>query len=118
MLADAPKSIAEIAEGEKLLLRSASLEEQLRDLETDPTVSEKRAFLNRALENTRTEYTESLGRHIGAGPAMLGRSSVDAAVVEGRLGARQALVLFLCRRGEEGLGRSASGAVWELGRCG
>ena len=96
MLADAPKSIAEIAEGEKLLLRSASLEGQLRDLETDPTVAEKRAFLNRALENTRTEYTESLGRHTGAGPAILGRSPVDAAVVEGRLGARQALVLFLC----------------------
>ncbi|MFN2638080.1 MAG: CHAT domain-containing protein [Gemmatimonadaceae bacterium] len=95
-LTDTPPSIAGIAEGEKLLLRSASLEEQLRELEVSPKDLEQRAFLERALESTQTEYTEYLSRRGRVGSAMLAGAPMGAAQVQGRLAPRQALVLFLC----------------------
>jgi CHAT domain-containing protein/tetratricopeptide (TPR) repeat protein len=96
MLAAAPPSIAEVAKREKLLLRAASLEDKLVEIGNDPKVAEQRAFLERALENTRAEYTERLDRNKLSASDMLRVTPVAVKEVQARMGAREAVVLFLC----------------------
>jgi CHAT domain-containing protein/tetratricopeptide (TPR) repeat protein len=87
-------SIAVIAEGERLLVRIASLENQLSDLGTDANVGERRASLQRALENSEAEYTDHLSR-TAAATGILTVRPPRLADIQSRLSGGEALIVFL-----------------------
>ncbi|HEX9130495.1 MAG TPA: CHAT domain-containing protein [Gemmatimonadaceae bacterium] len=87
-------SIAAIAEGERLLVRVASLENELSDLGTDANVGERRASLQRALENSETEYTDHLSR-TAAATGILTVRPPRLADIQSRLSGAEALIVFL-----------------------
>jgi CHAT domain-containing protein/tetratricopeptide (TPR) repeat protein len=90
-------SIAAVAEGERLLLRVASLENELSDLGTEANTAERRASLQQALESSEAEYTDHLSRTatstgiVTARPPRLGD-------VQSRLSSGEALIVFLSGR--------------------
>jgi CHAT domain-containing protein/tetratricopeptide (TPR) repeat protein len=87
-------SIAAIAEGERLLIRVASLENQLSELGTDANVGERRASLERALESSEAEYTDHLSR-TAAATGILTVRPPRLADIQSRLSGAQALIVFL-----------------------
>jgi CHAT domain-containing protein/tetratricopeptide (TPR) repeat protein len=87
-------SIATIAEGERLLVRVASIEKELSDLGTDANAGERRASLQRGLENSEAEYTDHLSR-TAAATGILSVRPPRLADIQSRLSGGEALIVFL-----------------------
>lgn len=87
-------SIVEVAEGERLLLRVASLEDELSDLGTDAKFAERRASLRRAIQNGEAEYTDHLSRTAPA-PGIVTVRPPRLSEIQSRLSGGEALIVFL-----------------------
>ena len=77
-----------------MLVRVASLENQLSDLGTDANAGERRASLQRALENSQAEYTDHLSRTAAARGILTVRPP-RLADIQSRLSGNEALIVFL-----------------------
>jgi CHAT domain-containing protein/tetratricopeptide (TPR) repeat protein len=92
----AAPAIASVADGERLLLRIAALEQQIADMDVKAQGSEQYAALARTLAATRTAYEEQLAHRAPSPDAnLLGITAVDVHDVQSRLASDQALLTFL-----------------------
>jgi CHAT domain-containing protein len=95
-LGDSGGSVAAVAEGERLLLRAAALEQTLDTLSEREGVDAQRGSLEAALGAARAAYEEQLAsRAIEPSDGMLGLSPTNLAVTQSRLAGDEALVTFL-----------------------
>jgi CHAT domain-containing protein len=93
---ESSSNAASLVAGERLLLRAGALERQIAELSGASHSEEQRIALARALDRTRGEYTEQAARHAPAPDArVLDAAAVDPAVVQSRLGEREALLTFV-----------------------
>jgi CHAT domain-containing protein len=93
---DAPASLAAFAEGERLLLRGATLEQELSDLERDAESVERARALEHELAVVHGAYEEQLARRAALPKApLLGLTPVDLHDVQSRLAGDEALLTFL-----------------------
>ncbi|MEA2766431.1 MAG: hypothetical protein QOK07_2835, partial [Gemmatimonadaceae bacterium] len=98
-LFDAPHSLRVVAEGERLLLRAATLEDTLSHLQRDPKTAEKARALERELAAVRSAYEEHLiDRAAEPEAPMLGFASVTLKGVQSRLQEDEAVLAFLSGR--------------------
>jgi CHAT domain-containing protein len=95
-MAEASGHIAEVAEGERILLRAAVLEQKLDSLGADRESAERRAGLDRQLASARAAYEEHLAsRAPTSGGRWLGLVGVSLGQVQSLLGDDEALLTFL-----------------------
>jgi CHAT domain-containing protein/tetratricopeptide (TPR) repeat protein len=93
---DAPRSLIAIAEGERLLLRAATLEQQLDSLGREAETAERANALEHELTAVRSAYEEYLVRRAALPEApMLGLVPVRLDSVKSRVREDEAVVLFL-----------------------
>jgi CHAT domain-containing protein len=92
--AQTAKSIERIAEGERILLQVAALEQGIAELD-DPKDQGRRASLNRALESARAAYEDYLGRRAGSRDALIGFAAPSLPAVQSLLANDEALVDFV-----------------------
>jgi CHAT domain-containing protein len=93
---DAPVSLAAVAESERLLLRAATLEQELSDNQREVESSERVRALQRELATVRGAYEEQVARRAALPNApLLGLTPVNLRSVQSRLGDDDALVTFL-----------------------
>jgi CHAT domain-containing protein len=93
---DAPVSLVAVAESERLLLRAATLEQELSDSQPEVESSERARALQRELATVRGAYEEQVARRAALPKApLLGLTPVNLRSVQSRLGDDDALVTFL-----------------------
>jgi CHAT domain-containing protein len=93
---DAPASLAAVAASERLLLRAATLEQELSDLERDAESLERARALEREITSARGAYEEQIARSAALPKAaLLGLTPVNLRSVQSRLGNADALLTFL-----------------------
>jgi CHAT domain-containing protein len=93
---DAPRSLAAVAGGERLLLRAATLERTLDSLGRDAQALEQKRALEHELATVRDAYEAQLTRRAALPQApMLGLAPISLSSVQSRLGEDEALVTFL-----------------------
>lgn len=92
----AASALASVADGERLLLRIAALEQQFAGIDAKSQASEQHAALARALAAARTAYEEQLAHRAPSPDAsLLGITAVDVHDVQSKLAGDQALLTFL-----------------------
>jgi CHAT domain-containing protein len=85
-------TVATIADGERVLLRAAALEQELAGL----TSGEQRDNITQKLEATRATYEEDLAHRVPVpGERLLGLGAVNLSEVQNRLGDDEAMIVFL-----------------------
>jgi CHAT domain-containing protein len=90
------KSMRRIAEGERILLQVAALEQEVAELGQDAKDEGRRGSLNHALESARAAYEEYLARRAGyPGAQMVGSAALSLRAVQSRLANDEALVDFV-----------------------
>jgi CHAT domain-containing protein len=93
---DAPRSLIAVAEGEQLLLRAATLEQELSDLPRDAKTAERARALEHELATVRGAYEERIVRRATLPEApMLGLAPVSLPSVQSLLNEDEALLAFL-----------------------
>jgi CHAT domain-containing protein len=93
---DAPRSLAALADGERLLLRAAMLEDTLSELGREARDVERRTGLERQLATVRTAYEQQLAQRAALPDApMLGLAPVTLSQVQSQLLDDEALLAFL-----------------------
>ena len=96
VLGDASGSVAAVAEGERLLLRVAALEQTLDTLSERPGAEAQRVSLDGALAAARAAYEEQLaGRPSAPGDQLLGLAPMSLAEAQSNLAGDEALLTFL-----------------------
>jgi CHAT domain-containing protein len=89
-------SLAAIAEGERLLLRAAAIEQALDTLSERAAGGERRDSLTRALTSARAAYEEHLARRaVAPGDRLLGLSPMSLEEAQAGLTSDEALLAFL-----------------------
>jgi CHAT domain-containing protein len=95
-LGDGGGAVAAVAEGERLLLRAAALEQTLDTLSDRPGAEAQRVSLDGALAAARAAYEEQLaGRPSAPGDQLLGLAPMSLAEAQSNLAADEALLTFL-----------------------
>ncbi|MGZ3573252.1 MAG: CHAT domain-containing protein [Gemmatimonadaceae bacterium] len=89
------KSMERIAEGERILLRVAALEQEIGELGYALRDEKRRAPLNQALETARAAYEEELSREGRSPGARVGIVAPSLLAVQSRLANDEALVDFV-----------------------
>ena len=93
---DAPRSLVTIAEGERLLLRSATLERQLDSVRGNSQNAERAKALEHELTAIRGAYEEQVARRAALPQApMLGLAPVSLDRVQSGVDENEAVLLFL-----------------------
>jgi CHAT domain-containing protein len=93
---DAPASLAAVAKGEQLLLRAATLEQELSDLGRDTESVERAKALLHELATVRGAYEEQVSRRAALPKApLLGLTPVNLQSIQERLADDEALLTFL-----------------------
>ena len=88
-------AVVSYAGGERILLRVASIERDLSELANDPSTSERRASLQRQLQNAQAEYTDYSDRHAAEVSGVLRTASPTPEEIQARLTSDAALILFV-----------------------
>ena len=95
-MGDSVGSVAGVAEGERLLLRAAAIEQVLDTLRGIPAADEQRRSLDRALAAARAAYEEHLAHRASVpGDRLLGLAPISLAEVQARLAPDEALLTVL-----------------------
>ncbi len=95
-MGEAGGSVAALADGERLLLRAAALEQTLDTLSERPGSEAQRVSLNGALAAARVAYEEHLAQRAPApGDRLLGLAPVSLAEAQSNLAGDEALLTFL-----------------------
>ena len=95
-MGDSSGSVAAVAEGERLLLRAAALEQTLDTLSERPGVDAQRISLGQALTAARAGYEEQLAaRTTAPGDRLLGLAPMSLAEAQSHLEGDEALLTFL-----------------------